>query len=811
MDVEFEELDLDREQEHEEEEMNNDLSSELDEENDDEEEQRLNNEIKVIKDAISLNAFDYDSHLKLIELTKKAGDLNELRLARIQMSSIYPLTPALWLDWLSNEIEFKENDQANQRILELFEKAIDDYVSLEIWLKYQQFILDILQNILQDENVDVNKIFERALASVGLHPTKGHLIWEIYRVYEQTLVDFEDDKEKQLKRVFNLFKRQLSIPNINLDTTYKEFKQWIANANDLYPTVKFDCSNIDNLFKRSNDEMNKILPFEEKLNCDAPELASYYAYLDYELKQKNPSRIKFLFERAITDHCLISELWIKYLNYLKANLNFDCEIIPILKRATRNVVWCAEIWIEYLRTLERFERPEEEVKEIFEKALTASFQTEDDYRKIWQCYLEFKRRKTVFNEPKQIELLRKNFEACIQHLASMHNADPYFTILIYQAKIEAKFCSNIAKSREIWEQIMSFHASLDDKQVNYWLEYANLEKLFGNQESYKKVMLKALNYCPENFDILNEQLMSYLKEESSSIKEIDMVEKSVSSIFERIVKKYREKLEESKGVKRKATADNIISPTSKLDHPKSSNKKFKNEASTSRQQDRLSNESVKSSNDSSSSRTFPRKPESDESRLYTVFVANLSFDLTEDRIKQEFSKFGNIKEVRLIRKGHNAKSKGFCYIEFSSIEDVKNALKNDRMPIDGRPAFISEVKNEKNDKPKEFKYETSLETNKLFVKNIASKVTQSRLEEIYGKLDGFKEVRLITFRNGHSKGTAYIEFKSSRDASKALLVTDGIELEKKKISVAISNPPQKKDKNERALGDAALFKKPILG
>lgn len=781
--------------------------SDLDEEEAENEETKLNEQIKEAKDKVSLNPYDYDGHLELIRLYQIAGEFDELRLARQHMSNIYPLTPTLWLEWLQDEIKFKESDDDNLRILKLFERAIDDYLSVEIWLEYEQFAI----GLQSESNVDIIKIFEQAITNAGLHPVKGHKVYEIYRLYEQMLVDFEDDKEKQLKKVLNLFKRQLSIPNVELDNTYKEFQDWIISLNESHPNIKFDCSNFENLYKKSKEQMNQILPFENKLNCEKPDLNSYNEYLDYEIKQKNPNRVKFLFERAITDHCLVSDLWIRYLKYLQEHLNFYDLIVSVLKRSVRNVTWCVELWIEYIKTIERFDRPEQEAQEIFEKALSSQFQQEDDYRKLWLCYLEFKRRKTDFNDLKQIDLLRKNFETAVQHLNKMYNADPYFTVSIFQAKVEAKYCSNIIKSREIWETIMDHHKDLGDKQVNYWLEYAELEKLYGNQEIYKKIMLKALNYCPENYDLLSVQLIRYFKEESNSIKEIDAVEKSILNIYERVVKKFREKQEEkqkeSKSLKRKD--ESISKPDSK------SNKRTKFEAPTSR-----------SSNSTKSNEiVYSKKPENDDYKLNTVAVKNLCFSLTEERIKEEFSKFGTVKEVRLVRDA-KGKSRGFCFVEFTSIEAAKNAIKNDGMMINteirdkikvgfktvSRPALISEI-----DKNPEFRYKTDLERNKLFVSKLDPKVTQDQLIEIYSKFNGFEAARLGIKRNGETKCIAYIDFKTDRDAARALQETDGIEIGKKKIKVELSNPPKKKeDKNDseelvkRTLGNA-VFKKPILG
>lgn len=781
--------------------------SDLNESGEEEEFERLLAQIKETKDKISLNPLDYDSYLRLIELCRAAGDLDEMREARERMSAAYPLTPELWQAWLEDEIKFKENDEENAKIVELFERAIEDYLSVEVWLQYVNFAL----SLPAESGVDVGQIFERALTSVGLHPIKGQQIWEPYLIYEQMMVEFVPEKEKQLKRVLSLYQRQLSIPNMDLDNTYKAFEDWSQTVSQTYPKLEFDSAGLKAIYLKASAEWANIQPFEEKLICEKPPLASYLEYLDYELKAKNPSRVRFLFERAITDHCLEPDLWLRYVRYLQEQLNIYDLIVAVLRRAVRNVTWCSELWVEYMRTIERFERPDDEVKEVFERSLTAVFQAETDYAKLWLAYLEFRRRKTDFGDAKQVEQLRKNFDVCAQHLAAMPSADPYSTISIYQAQLEAKFCSNIEKCREIWEAIMENHKVLGSNQATYWLEYANLERSYGSREHYRKIMLRALGYCPDSYDLLSGQLIRCFKEESNSIKEIDAVEKSVRGIFERVVKRYREKQQEKqeskttestepRGIKRKdaaAKSDPKGNKRSKPDGP-SGGRPAANQSK--------SIQSKPATGPSTSDVRFPKKPESDDSKLYTIFVKNLDYKVGEERLKEEFSKFGNIKDVRLV-KNFKGESKGYCYIEFDTIEAVKNAIKHDRMLIDERPTFISEC-----DVKSEFKYKTDLEKNKLFVSKLDRKVTQDRLTEIFGKLSGFKEVRLATYRDGKSKGHAYVEFQTDRDASKALLETDGMEIEKKKIAVAISDPPKiKKEKNEeRALGDA-VFKKPMFG
>lgn len=82
------------------------------------------------------------------------------------------------------------------------------------------------------------------------------------------------------------------------------------------------------------------------------------------------------------------------------------------------------------------------------------------------------------------------------------------------------------------------------------------------------------------------------------------------------------------------------------------------------------------------------------------------------------------------------------------------ALARDRVPIDGRPVFISELKSERQERKPMFKYSTSTENNKLFVKGIPPDKTKEDVEKLFGEFKPI-DVRLVVKKSGHNKG----EFK----------------------------------------------------
>jgi len=72
----------------------------------------------------------------------------------------------------------------------------------------------------------------------------------------------------------------------------------------------------------------------------------------------------------------------------------------------------------------------------------------------------------------------------------------------------------------------------------------------------------------------------------------------------------------------------------------------------------------------------------------TLFVARLSYETTERKLKREFEEYGPIKRVRLV-KDKEGKSRGYAFIEFEKERHVKTAYKQaDGKKIDGRRVLV---------------------------------------------------------------------------------------------------------------------------
>ena len=76
-----------------------------------------------------------------------------------------------------------------------------------------------------------------------------------------------------------------------------------------------------------------------------------------------------------------------------------------------------------------------------------------------------------------------------------------------------------------------------------------------------------------------------------------------------------------------------------------------------------------------------------ESKLY---VGNLSYNVTEDDLRQLFAQAGEVKEVSLILDRDTRRPKGFGFVEMTTDADAQKAIQMfNNYELDGRPLTVS--------------------------------------------------------------------------------------------------------------------------
>ncbi|KAK4420982.1 Organelle RRM domain-containing protein 6, chloroplastic [Sesamum alatum] len=81
-----------------------------------------------------------------------------------------------------------------------------------------------------------------------------------------------------------------------------------------------------------------------------------------------------------------------------------------------------------------------------------------------------------------------------------------------------------------------------------------------------------------------------------------------------------------------------------------------------------------------------------------IIVKNLPFSMSESRSRKEFSKFGQIAEVKLVKDEARKTSKGYAFIQYSLQDEAMLALETmDHQYFDGRLLVVEIAKPWRND------------------------------------------------------------------------------------------------------------------
>ncbi len=57
-----------------------------------------------------------------------------------------------------------------------------------------------------------------------------------------------------------------------------------------------------------------------------------------------------------------------------------------------------------------------------------------------------------------------------------------------------------------------------------------------------------------------------------------------------------------------------------------------------------------------------------------IYVGNLSYEVTEEELRQEFTAFGEVTSVSIIRDKYSGRPKGFGFVEMASVSEGQAAI-----------------------------------------------------------------------------------------------------------------------------------------
>ncbi|KAK4590840.1 hypothetical protein RGQ29_021148 [Quercus rubra] len=194
----------------------------------------------------------------------------------------------------------------------------------------------------------------------------------------------------------------------------------------------------------------------------------------------------------------------------------------------------------------------------------------------------------------------------------------------------------------------------------------------------------------------------------------------------------------------------------------------------------------------------------EELNFTNLYVKNLSEDTTEELLRDQFSKFGKVSSVAIM-KDNQGKSRGFGFVNFESSEDAKNAVGALNGAFIGSKYLFVGRAQRKTEREELLKREymercnytnEQLKASNLFVNNLSTSVDDNKLKKHFSTCGQLTSVKVMCLDNGISKGFGFVRFSNPEDAMKALHTLNGTTLEGKTLYVAIA---QRKEDRIRTL------------
>ncbi|KND03481.1 uncharacterized protein SPPG_00965 [Spizellomyces punctatus DAOM BR117] len=734
-------------------------------------------ELQTAKKQVEDHPYDYGAHIGYITALRQASDFDALRAARNAMADVFPLSEDLWLEWVQDEARLAATLEEKQAIVDLYDRATKDYLSIKIWHAFITFLFHEYE-ISLDEDEDeswmdletVRGFCEQAIKATELHFSQGATVWNAYRDFETALLDRSPD-ELQVKRVRDMYLKRLRIPHAQLEETFSDYSGFESKYDSEQYEKHLTSANASVAKTRVEVELRE--PYEKALVDSGQGLAEFLAYVTFETsrpKGGDKFRIRTLYERAISVHCLNPTLWDAYIIDMSNMFQIGVVLIPLAERSVRNCNWAADLWCHYFRIMERFGRTKGDIEAAYTRGLSFISPTSnlEEVVKLMKAFGEYLVRQIDWSagtptpgEAGEIITRYKDNIAYIRE--TFPTGDPYLRLERGLLRFLTHKLKDIQSARSTYADVCK-----NGGQSDIWLEYAEFERYHGTatycRAVYKNATLRRTDWPERIF----EAWLTFEQEEGT----MEMYYEAAGIISKQI------KIVEKRRAEEAAKLTDIQYDPGQLPDRK-----------------RPREEGADGKDEPDAKR--PKAEQAEKANYYDfhvidnklagsiLYVTNLSPRTTELDLQNLFAQCGKV--VDLILKPNEETGELEAYVEFSKAVEVRKGA-----ALNGTDLNDSQIKVVRC-RPAEsiWHFADAKEINKIYVSNLPVNVEKKVLRVAFEKYGPLREVRLVQRK---TIAFAYIEFRDAESAQRSLELDQKqlVPGSDKKIGVAISDPTKTK-------------------
>lgn len=170
-----------------------------------------------------------------------------------------------------------------------------------------------------------------------------------------------------------------------------------------------------------------------------------------------------------------------------------------------------------------------------------------------------------------------------------------------------------------------------------------------------------------------------------------------------------------------------------------------------------------------------------------LFIGGLNWETDEDRLKQYFSKYGEVIEINVMRDGATGKSRGFAFLTFTTGDSVDAVLKEKHI-LDGKLI----------DPKRAIPKDEQEKVGKVFVGGIAADVTPEEFRSYFEKFGSIIDSQLMINKDtGKSRGYGFVTYDSA-EAVERVTRNNYVMFHGKKMEIKKAQPRTQHVKNTQA-------------
>ena len=173
-----------------------------------------------------------------------------------------------------------------------------------------------------------------------------------------------------------------------------------------------------------------------------------------------------------------------------------------------------------------------------------------------------------------------------------------------------------------------------------------------------------------------------------------------------------------------------------------------------------------------------QKIDKNQKKTNGIFISGIPYLTKEEELKDLFSKYGTITEIKLPKYQDSGKNRGDCHIYYDSKKSALKALELNNYTIGNRYLTVEmakmnkeelndEIKTKKQNKINQSK--VSINCTTAFVKNLPYDISEKEVGDKFRSCGKIKSLRFVyNSKNKKFKGFCFIQFNEHKSLLKAL-------------------------------------------